>query len=221
MLAPAMLALPVALPAGTASSTDGTGAVDVELFVRTGCSRCEAAAAFLETLRHAEPTLTTRMSDVSDPEARRRLESLVAATGTRAAGVPAFAVRGILLIGFSDAEQMRRRIQALLEQPGSVAPGETPLSACRIEQSEPCEPVPPADEIVVPLLGVIRVSQVGLPMFTVAIGLVDGFNPCSMWVLLLMVSLLVACATASNCCSSPARSSWWKASRIWRSWRRG
>jgi hypothetical protein len=31
---------------------------------------------------------------------------------------------------------------------------------------------------------------VGLPAFTLAMGLLDGFNPCSMWVLLLMISLL-------------------------------
>ncbi len=38
----------------------------------------------------------------------------------------------------------------------------------------------------------IDIDQVGLPLFTVAIGLLDGFNPCSMWVLVLMVSMLAA-----------------------------
>ena len=36
----------------------------------------------------------------------------------------------------------------------------------------------------------ITLDDVGLPAFTVAMGLLDGFNPCSMWVLLLMISLL-------------------------------
>ena len=31
----------------------------------------------------------------------------------------------------------------------------------------------------------------GLPLFTVALGLLDGFNPCAMWVLLFLLSLLV------------------------------
>jgi hypothetical protein len=30
-----------------------------------------------------------------------------------------------------------------------------------------------------------------MPLFTLAIGLVDGFNPCAMWVLLLLLSILV------------------------------
>jgi hypothetical protein len=31
----------------------------------------------------------------------------------------------------------------------------------------------------------------GLPLFTLALGLLDGFNPCAMWVLLFLLSLLV------------------------------
>ena len=30
-----------------------------------------------------------------------------------------------------------------------------------------------------------------MPLFTIAIGLIDGFNPCAMWVLLILLSLLV------------------------------
>ncbi len=37
----------------------------------------------------------------------------------------------------------------------------------------------------------VTLEQLGLPLFTLAMGLLDGFNPCSMWVLILMISLLV------------------------------
>jgi hypothetical protein len=36
----------------------------------------------------------------------------------------------------------------------------------------------------------ISLDEVGLPLFTLAMGLLDGFNPCSIWVLILMISLL-------------------------------
>src|SRR6185295_12264334 len=45
------------------------------------------------------------------------------------------------------------------------------------------------DEIEVPLLGSLRVSDLGLPLFTFLIGLIDGFNPCAMWVLVFLLSL--------------------------------
>jgi len=36
----------------------------------------------------------------------------------------------------------------------------------------------------------LSLDEIGLPLFTLAMGLLDGFNPCSMWVLILMISLL-------------------------------
>src|SRR5690606_40325335 len=41
------------------------------------------------------------------------------------------------------------------------------------------------------LFGAVDVERLGLPLFTIAIGLLDGFNPCAMWVLLFLLSLLV------------------------------
>jgi hypothetical protein len=46
-------------------------------------------------------------------------------------------------------------------------------------------------EINLPLVGRLRVRDVGLPLFTIAVGLIDGFNPCAMWVLLFLLSILV------------------------------
>ena len=48
-----------------------------------------------------------------------------------------------------------------------------------------------SDEIEVPLLGQLSVSSLGMPAFTFLIGLVDGFNPCAMWVLIFLLSVLV------------------------------
>ena len=47
------------------------------------------------------------------------------------------------------------------------------------------------DEIDLPVVGRLKVSRVDLPLFTLAVGLVDGFNPCAMWVLLFLLSVLV------------------------------
>ena len=45
--------------------------------------------------------------------------------------------------------------------------------------------------IDVPVLGPLDARQLGMPVFTILIGLVDGCNPCAMWVLLFLLSLLV------------------------------
>lgn len=47
------------------------------------------------------------------------------------------------------------------------------------------------ETISVPVFGSLKVGELGLPFFTIAIGLIDGFNPCAMWVLLFLLSILV------------------------------
>lgn len=63
-----------------------------------------------------------------------------------------------------------------------------PLPADETANSPP-EEAP--DAIELPLLGRLSARQLGLPLFTVAVGLIDGFNPCAMWVLLFLLSVLV------------------------------
>lgn len=46
-------------------------------------------------------------------------------------------------------------------------------------------------QIDLPLFGPIRLRDWGLPAFTFLVGLVDGFNPCAMWVLVFLLSILV------------------------------
>ncbi len=47
------------------------------------------------------------------------------------------------------------------------------------------------DTVDLPVFGRLQARKIGLPLFTIAIGLVDGFNPCAMWVLVFLLSILV------------------------------
>ena len=55
----------------------------------------------------------------------------------------------------------------------------------------PGGPEPANDLVDLPWLGPVRWRAWGLPTFTLVVGLIDGFNPCAMWVLLFLLSLLV------------------------------
>lgn len=145
--------------------------VDLEVFTRAGCSHCVAAAPFLEDLQRERPTLRIRVYDVEeDPIALNRLAELAVKHGAQAVGVPAFYLRDKLLIGYLSVETTGRQIYALLDQ---------------------VSPQPEGATVEAPFLGALRVSQLGLPLFTFLVGLVDGCNPCAMWVLLFLLSLLV------------------------------
>ena len=45
--------------------------------------------------------------------------------------------------------------------------------------------------IKVPLLGKVDLEKISLGFATVLIGLIDGFNPCAMWILLFLISVLI------------------------------
>lgn len=43
----------------------------------------------------------------------------------------------------------------------------------------------------IPIIGVVELKSFTLPVISILIGLVDGFNPCAMWVLLFLISMLI------------------------------
>ena len=47
------------------------------------------------------------------------------------------------------------------------------------------------DTIDLPFLGQFSAGEMGLPLFTFVVGLIDGFNPCAMWILVFLLSVLV------------------------------
>lgn len=164
-----LLLIPEAVPAGVFHP-------EIDVYVRTGCPHCETAKVFLNELRAERPLVSIRIYDIAeDPAALRRLKSLAAIQGMTQLGVPAFVIDGELIVGFQSNDTTGNEIRERLDRQdprgarSSVAQG----------------------RFQAPWLGEVRVSDLGLPLFTVILGLLDGFNPCAMWVLLFLLSLLV------------------------------
>jgi glutaredoxin len=162
----------------TASAGTVASAPEMEVFVRPGCPFCEAAKGYLRELERRRPGLLVRIRDVfQDPEALQELLELAHRSGIRPVGVPAFYLRGQLIVGFQSAETTGKVIESLLDQP-------------RAENDAVGRPSD-LSAVEVPLLGPLNVRELGLPLFTIILGLLDGFNPCAMWVLLFLLSILV------------------------------
>ena len=148
---------------------------DIEVFVRAGCPHCEAAKVFLDKLRRERPSLRITIHDVAEnAAARQRLATLSAEHGIANGGVPTFLIGPDLIVGFLSADTTGVEIRSLLDRHSRGTPSYRTVESIRT-----------------PWFGVLRVRDLGLPLFTIAIGLLDGFNPCAMWVLLFLLSLLV------------------------------
>lgn len=183
-------------PTSAGSTLAESAAADIEVFVREGCPHCVRAKTFLEQLKQERPSLQILVHDVGrSTVAAERLHELAAARHIRTLGVPAFLVGGELLIGYDEAETTGSLIRSLLDRTRS-GPEYRPLpDACRSEVEEPCTAQSSRegdqDTVTVSFFGPLSTRDLGLPLFTLVLGLLDGFNPCAMWVLLFLLSLLV------------------------------
>ena len=168
LLATLLLVCPPEPPALAGAALAGEGA-ELQVFVRPGCPHCAAAKAFLPELHRRHPELRVRLRDVAaDAGAREDLRRITRAVGIQAPGVPTFVIDDQVLVGFDNAEGIGRDLLALVERQQRIG-GVVRLGP----------------------VGTLDVRTLGLPAFTLALGLLDGFNPCAMWVLLFLLSLLV------------------------------
>jgi len=175
--------------ASAAPGEDSRTQQDIEIFVSAGCPHCAAAKAFLDELVRERPGLRVTVTDLhSDTSALVRLRELWRIAGIARPGVPTIRIGNELIVGFDTPETTGARIRAALDHGGQtrVPSG----AACDVAETNSCG-APQDDAIEIPWTGrKLSVADVGLPLFTVVIGLLDGFNPCSMWVLILMISML-------------------------------
>ena len=189
-----LLAATLCLAAGSPPAL-AADANRIELFVREGCPHCAQAEAFMEQLHRERPQLSIVVRDVTkEPAALARLQELVQAQGGGLARVPAAFVNGQLILGYSSEASTDKLIRSALAGNRVAAAAGGEAGSCEAEESLSCSAGaarPAAETFEVTLFGrTVTLDDVGLPAFTLAMGLLDGFNPCSMWVLLLIISML-------------------------------
>lgn len=149
-----------------AAGSDQVGVLRV--YIREGCPHCAEAKKFLPRVVEQRPHLKIVYRSLDqDPGARGELISLSQQHGIWPPGVPTFVMHDKLLVGFNDAETSGPALLAFIDD---AVTGQT---------------------VDAGWFGDLSVERLGLPLFTLALGLLDGFNPCAMWVLLFLLSLLI------------------------------
>lgn len=154
------------LPANALPNTDSRTLV---VFVREGCPHCAAAKQFLPRLAEQRPGLNIVFRSLDqDAAARIDLFNVSQLAGVWPPGVPTFVMHNKVLVGFEEGEHGGEQLAAFID-----------------------EAVTASQQVDAGWFGTLSVERMGLPLFTLAIGLLDGFNPCAMWVLLFLLSLLL------------------------------
>ncbi|TVR03743.1 MAG: thioredoxin [Spirochaetaceae bacterium] len=163
-----------------ASTTPFSDELVLHYFWAIGCPVCDRAVPVLDELQTRFPELTIRRYELSENrEYLPVFRSMAAERGVAASGVPAFFIGDTAWIGLRPdtpqqlAEAVERGRAGLT---GSGSEGGGAAHTASIE---------------LPLFGTITLANAPAVAVTGAIALVDGFNPCSLWVLTFLIGLMV------------------------------
>lgn len=188
-----------------ARETDASHPVSVYLFWRAGCPYCKDARAFLSPLAATDPEVELHELEIVDNELNRLVFiGLMEAYGIDRPAVPFVIVGRRPFIGYAadsstgaeivrEIERCRREgcpdfVGSILERLTADAPATAPPE---LETGARPEPTGAPATIKLPLVGEIATGNLSLPMLTIVLAAVDGFNPCAMWVLVFLLGLLL------------------------------
>lgn len=147
-------------------------AQDLIFYTQSGCPYCDQAREFLDKAKRQHPGFQFEERNLTqDPEALTTFLDVVTQYDIERPAVPLILVGDQVFVGYRSPQTP----QLLAE-----------LLGWGDDDTRPMDTGP---EELVPAW--LSLDRYGLPAFTVILGLMDGFNPCAMWVLMFLLSMLV------------------------------
>jgi cytochrome c biogenesis protein CcdA/glutaredoxin len=149
----------------------------IVLFYGEGCPHCAAERAFLAALLADRPDVVLTEYEVyGNADNAELMVRTAEERGFEAVGVPITIIGDRAWIGYDDTTGA--------EIAAALGPAPTTPTV-------PAAPVSSAGLVDVPLVGTVDTASMSLLAATAAIGFVDGINPCSLWVLSLLLAMVL------------------------------
>lgn len=178
--------------------------MNIYLFYGDGCPHCAAEKEFLNNYLKNKKDIKLYTYEVwyneDNQKAFKDVQKLLKKDAT---GIPYLIIGRQVITGFSEnstEERIKHAINYYLEVDYDDEVGMYFGYVEKKEEKPNEEPNPEIstkpdeykDEIYdIPLLGKKQAKDVSLVLSAVVIGLVDGFNPCAMWILIFLISMLI------------------------------
>jgi len=166
--------------------------INVYFFNGEGCPHCAAEQAFLESIGADYPNLKIHDYEVYYNNENQALFIEVAKQLNVDTGAIPFTVIGEeYFIGFFGQVEnsMREKIEEC-----SVSFCPSPVDGIISggnANSQQGKPLDIPEKISFPFLGEVNTKNFSLPFLTFLFGALDGFNPCAMWILIFLISLIL------------------------------
>ena len=191
--------------------------INIHLFYGNGCPHCAAEEEFLsDYLKDRTDVKLYKYEIWYDSHNQELLSKVQKEMGTtNKNGVPFTVIGKKTIVGYADGvtdEQIKDAINYYLnndyrdyagEITGKVKKTEVKEDITKdesktedkkenkMEKADDTKDSDQTDEnVTVPVLGKINAKKVSLPILAVVLGFVDGFNPCAMWILIFLITML-------------------------------
>ncbi len=147
------------------------------LFYSDTCPHCHAEIRFLESIKAKYPDFTIETYEISQPGSVEKMMDMAKKYNFKPTGVPLTFVNGEYFIGYHTDDTTGKEIEEAMQE-------------CLAKNQQICES---SDKKIVelPFIGKVDTDEISLPIFTIIIGGLDGLNPCAMWVLTFLLTLLI------------------------------
>ena len=147
--------------------------VNIYLFHRNGCPHCEKEIKFLKSIEKKYNNINVYMFETSSSNKNSiYLKSIKKLFKENSLGVPYTVIGDEAFLGYNDfiGDKIEKTIQYYLEIPKEKTETEK-------------------NTFDLPLLGKINAKEASIPIVAIILGIIDGFNPCAMWVLLFLINM--------------------------------
>ncbi len=171
--------------------------VTLYFFHGDGCPHCaEEQTDLIDDLKKDSSINVEEIEVWHDSENKELLDKVISAYGSRS-GVPYNVIGDTTIIGYSESngEKIKRAIEyykthEYTDEIKKIKNGEKVQINDQFSKEE--EKTDQEQTIDVPIIGKVNLKNISIMSAAVLIGLVDGFNPCAMWVLLFLITTLIS-----------------------------
>lgn len=178
--------------------------LNIYLFWGDGCPHCAKEKAFLSEILPDYPDVKLNMYEIyHDQDNVALMQQASDLLSANASGVPFLIIGDQTFVGFAEGTTNKEIENRIKQCTASVCPDSVSAVVNKTSSDAELTPTPtpveptsaPSGEdkkiVKLPILGEINALNYSLPIFTIVMGVLDGFNPCAMWTLLFLISLLL------------------------------
>jgi len=175
-------------PSETSIPIEDQKPITVKLFWGVGCPHCRAAESFLDSIQQNYSNLVIEKYEVYyNKENQVLMKNEAERLGIDVKGVPFIVFENNYVTGYqSDSTTGKQLIDLFENSQKEQLHIEENDSVNQIDQNSGAP-----DSVALPFIGKVKTSSLSLPIFTILVAAIDGFNPCAMWTLLFLISLLL------------------------------